>query len=143
VTCNQNQDLRASSPPSEPEKSTANQGPELAMGTVVMFQQPGNAVEAVETRVTGKTTQQDGTRLYRLEACAEGQPLVVPRDCLTVVADEAGTRAHAGVIKATAAQLLQVLGKACPFVGPGLWEVKRDEVPAQAWGQLLRIVEEG
>ncbi|MEL6159869.1 MAG: hypothetical protein AAFR18_11670 [Cyanobacteria bacterium J06627_32] len=47
-----------------------------------------------------------------------------------------------GVIRATAAQLLQVLGKACPFVGPGLWAVRRDGVSPLAWGQLMRLAEE-
>ena len=42
-------------------------------------------------------------------------------------------------IKATAAQLLKVLGKACPFVGPGLWEIRQSEVPASAWAALLRL----
>ena len=45
-------------------------------------------------------------------------------------------------IKATAQQLLQVLGKACPFVGPGFWTVSREEVPDKAWRQLLRLVGE-
>ena len=40
-------------------------------------------------------------------------------------------------------ELLQVLGKACPFVGPGLWTVKREEVSAIAWTQLCSLVEEG
>jgi hypothetical protein len=33
-----------------------------------------------------------------------------------------------------------VLGHANPFVGPGLWEVKRGDVPAQAWEKLRQIV---
>jgi hypothetical protein len=43
-------------------------------------------------------------------------------------------------IRATAAQLFTVLGNANPFVGPGLWEVKRGDVPAQAWERLRQIV---
>ncbi len=140
VTPIQNEDLSASTPPSEQVNSGASDGAELAMGTVVIFQQSGSAGEAVETRVTGKTIQQDGTLLYRLEECAEGKPLMVSRDQLVVVADESPSQG--GIIKATAAQLLQVLGKARPFVGPGLWAVKRDEVPAKAWGQLIRLVGE-
>ena len=81
--------------------------------------------------------QPDGTLLYRLEACAEGQPLLVSRDRLSVVSDSAAT---ADAIRATAAQLLQVLGKACPFVGPGLWTVRREEVSPLAWQQLRRLV---
>ncbi|NJM99845.1 MAG: hypothetical protein HC800_24330 [Phormidesmis sp. RL_2_1] len=111
------------------------------MGTAVFFQQPGSAVGRVETRVTGRTTQPDGTVLYRLEKGSEGQTLMVERSCLTVVADEAHSSRQAGVIRATAVQLLQVLGKACPFVGPGLWPVKRDEVTAEVWNSLKRLIE--
>ena len=112
---------------------------ELVMGTAVTFQQPGSAGEGVKTRVTGKTAQPNGTLLYRLKKGAEGQSLVA-RECLTVVADE--LLVQSDVIRATAKQLVQVLGKACPFVGPGLWTVKRDEVTAKAWGQLCRLVGE-
>ena len=142
VTPIQNAALSASPTPSEPEKAGVSEETELAMGTAVIFQQPGSAVEGVETRVTGKTTQPDGTLRYRLEECAEGQPLMVTRDCLTVV-DEPGPQTAGSVIRATAAQLLQVLGKACPFAGPGLWAVKREEVPPMAWRQLMRLVGEG
>lgn len=147
VTPIQNECLNASRTPSEGKslggQGVAEKGAELAMSTAVIFQQPGSAVEGVQTRVTGKTTAPDGTRLYRLERDAEGQALMVTRDCLTVVVNESGPRTAGTVIRATAAQLLQVLGQACPFVGPGLWEVRRDEVPAKAWGQLLRLVGEG
>lgn len=140
VTPIQNAGLAASTPPVESLKLGGSDLAELAMGTAVIFQQPGSADKGVRTRVMGKTTQPDGTLLYRLEECAEGQPLVVSRNCLTVVADELPVKE--GVIRATAAQLSQVLGKACPFVGPGLWTVKRDEVTAKAWGQLCRLVGE-
>ena len=143
VTPIQNENLNASPTPSEEEKSGGNERVELAMGTAVIFQQPGNAVEEVQTRVTGKTTAPDGTRLYRLERDAEGQALIVTRDCLTVVANESGPRTAGTVIRATAAQLFQVLGQACPFVGPGLWEVRRDEVTPKAWSALQRLVGEG
>ena len=142
VTPIQNENLNASRTPSEEGKSGGSDGAELAMGTAVIFQQPGSAAVGVQTRVTGKTTASDGTLLYRLEECAEGKPLVVPGDCLTVTTDETGPRTVGTVIRATAAQLFQVLGQACPFVGPGLWEVRRSEVPAKAWGQLLRLVGE-
>ena len=134
--------LSASRTPSEQEISGASDEAELAMGTAVIFQAAGSAMQGIETRVTGKTTQPDGTLLYRLEECAEGKPLMVSRDLLTVVPDEEESQSQAGVIQATAAQLLQVLGKACPFVGPGFWEVRRSEVTAKAWGALQRLVEE-
>ena len=81
--------LSASTPPSERADSGGSNGAELAMGTAVFFQQPGSAVERIETRVTGKTIQPDGTVLYRLEKGAKGSPLMVERSCLTVVTDEA------------------------------------------------------
>ncbi|MEL6882799.1 MAG: hypothetical protein AAFP09_19905, partial [Cyanobacteria bacterium J06607_10] len=118
-------------------------GAELAMGAMVKVQQPGSDVDGVQTRVTGKATDVDGKLLYRLEHCVEGQPLMLPGDCLEVVAAEASAQGAEGVIRATAAQLLKVLGKACPFVGPGLWAVKREEVSPLSWRQLRRLVGEG
>ena len=129
--------LSASSTPMEGTKSVVNEPEELAMGTAVSFQTAGSATESVQTRVTGKVMQPDGRLLYRLEACAEGQPLLVSRDRLSVVSDSAATP---NTLRATAAQLLQVLGKACPFVGPGLWTVRREEVSPLVWQQLRRLV---
>ena len=61
---------------------------------------------------------------------------------VVVGADDKPAQGAQGVIRATAAQLLQVLGKACPFVGPGMWTVKREEVSPLAWRQLMRLVGE-
>jgi hypothetical protein len=116
---------------------------ELAMGAVVSVQHSGSDVDGVQTRVTGKVTALDGRLLYRLEHCAEGQPLMLPGDCLMAISDERSEQKGEGVIQATAAQLLEVLGKACPFFGPGLWTVKREEVSPLAWRQLRRLVGEG
>ncbi|MEM6451983.1 MAG: hypothetical protein AAF703_16920, partial [Cyanobacteria bacterium P01_D01_bin.105] len=78
--------------------------------------------------------QEGGQRGFEgSQAFVEGAMVQVP--------GEAGKKTGA-VIKATAAQLVQVLGKACPFVGPGLWTVRRDEVTAHAWGQLCGLVGE-
>ena len=113
---------------------------ELAMGVVVKVQHSGSDVDGVQTRVTGKVTATEGRLLYRLEHCVEGQPLIVPRRCLVAVSAEQKDK---GVVQATAAQLLKVLGKACPFFGPGLWTVKREEMSPLAWRQLRRLVGEG
>ena len=110
------------------------------MGAVVKVQHSGSDVDGVQTRVTGKVTALDSRLLYRLEHCVEGQPLIVPRRCLVAVSAEQKAE---GVVQATAAQLLKVLGKACPFFGPGLWTVKREEVSPLAWRQLRRLVGEG
>ena len=141
VTPIQGEALNASPTPPEQKGLSADSEAELATGTAVIFQQPGSAVEGVKTRVTGKTIQPDGTRLYRLEEGAESKPLVVSRDCLAVVSSEPDGRSPMDAIRATAAQLLQVLGKNCPFVGPGLWTVKRSEVTPKAWGHLLKLIE--
>jgi len=144
VTPTSNAALSASTPPSGGADLGGSDGTELAMGTAVFFQTAGSVVEKVETRVTGKTTQLDGTVLYRLEKGAKGSPLMAERSCLTVVAGNAKPLSKQdGIIRATATQLLQVLGKACPFVGPGLWSVKQDEVSPLAWRQLRRLVGEG
>lgn len=99
----QNVDLSASPTPSEGRSLGGDEAAELGMGTAVIFQQPGSADEGVQTRVTGKTTASDGTRLYRLERGAEGQALMVTRDCLMVVVDEVGPRTAGSVIRATCA----------------------------------------
>ena len=49
-------------------------------------------------------------------------------------------KCHKGFIKV--AELLQALGKACPFTEPGLWEVSKKEVSPLAWRQLMRLVGE-
>ena len=55
------------------------------MGAAVKVQRPGSAVDGVQTRVTGKTTDVDGRLLYRLEHCVEGQPLMLPGNCLVAI----------------------------------------------------------
>ncbi len=141
VTPIQNKDLRPSNPPLNLENSELEKVSELATGTAVIFQAAGGAVASVKTRITGKAAQPDGTLLYRLEECAQGRPLMASRDCLTTIAEEPKPYSAEATIEATAAQLLQVLGKACPFVGPGLWLVKRSEVTLKAWNQLQRLAE--
>ena len=146
-TSSNNKGLRWSSTPSKggtgkkddkPQKVTA-----LVMGARVKVQHPGSVLDGVQTRVTGQTTDTAGRRLYRLEHQVEGQPVMVSGDCLVALSDEVSATETEGVIRATAAQLLQVLGRACPFVGPGLWTVKRKEVTPLAWRQLTRLMGEG
>ncbi|MBE9064371.1 hypothetical protein [cf. Phormidesmis sp. LEGE 11477] len=142
MTAINSKNLSASRTPPEQGIEQKVEAPEaeLAMGAVVRVQHSGSDVDGVQTRVTGKVTAADGRLLYRLEHCVEGQSLMLPGDCLVAISDEESAQGAEGVIQATAAQLLQVLGKACPFSGPGLWTVKREEVPARAWGQLCRLV---
>ena len=141
VTPIQGKALNASPTPPEQKKLSADSEAELATGTAVIFQQPGSAVEGVKTRGTGKTIQPDGTRLYRLEEGAEGKPLMAARACLTAISTASEPCSAVAAIKATAAQLLQVLGKASPFIGPGLWTVRRDQVAPKVWTQLQQLSE--
>ena len=55
-------------------------------------------------------------------------------DLLAVVVEEQVAGGADEVIRATVAQLAQVLGKICPFVALELWPVKRGEFPAHAGG---------
>ena len=49
----------------------------------------------------------------------------------------------AGVVRATAQQLLSVLGKACPFSGEGLWTVRQKDLSMRDWERLLMLLEKG
>jgi hypothetical protein len=111
----------------------------LTAGQRVRIVMPGGSLDRIETRVLAQTVDSLGLPVYRLDYHRQGQAITLPAECLQVV-QEGQQLPGATAIKATAAQLLQVLGKACPFVGPGLWTVRRDEVPAHSWGQLCRLV---
>ena len=139
VTAIQDKVLKASCPPLKGKVAHVKTVVELAMGSEVIVKQPGSAVDGVKTRITGKTTQSDGTLLYRLAQVFEGQSLMISGDCLAAIADKSEPSAAGSFIRATAAQLLQVLGQACPFVGPGLWEIRRSEMTPKAWAQLKLV----
>jgi hypothetical protein len=113
----------------------------LTVGQLVRIVMPGGSLDGIETRVLAQTVDILGQPVYRLDYQRQGQAISLPAECLQVV-QESKPLSGETAIKATAAQLLQVLGKACPFVGPGLWTVRRKEVPAHAWGQLCRLVRE-
>ena len=113
----------------------------FSAGQQVRIVMPGGSLDGIETRVLAKTVNVLGQPVYQLDYQRQGQAITLPAECLQVV-EKGKPLPGETAIKATAAQLLQVLGKACPFVGPGLWTVQRGEVPAKAWGQLLRLVGE-
>jgi hypothetical protein len=108
---------------------------------LVRIVMPGGSLDGIETRVLAQTVDILGQPVYRLDYHRQGQAITLPAECLQVV-QEGKPLSGKTAIKATAAQLLQVLGKACPFVGPGLWTVRREELTAHAWGQLCRLVGE-
>jgi hypothetical protein len=114
----------------------------LTAGQLVRIVMPGGSLDGIETRVLAQTVDILGLPVYQLDYHRQGQAITLPAECLQAIQQEQ-RRLGETAIKATAAQLLQVLGKACPFVGPGLWTVKREEVPAKAWGQLCRLVGQG
>ena len=115
----------------------------LTVGQLVRIVMPGGSLDGIETRVLAQTTNVLGQLVYRLDYQRQGQLVTLPAECLQVVVGQSvAPAAQPGVIRATAQQLMQVLGQACPFVGPGTWAVRRDEVSAKAWGQLCRLVGE-
>ncbi|MEM6452161.1 MAG: hypothetical protein AAF703_17840 [Cyanobacteria bacterium P01_D01_bin.105] len=110
----------------------------------------GKGLSSFNTPIQRGEGQEGGQRdIERLRKAVEGNDAergfegsqAFVEGAMAQVPGEAGKKTGA-VIKATAAQLVQVLGKACPFVGPGLWTVRRDQVTAQAWGQLCTLVGE-
>ncbi len=111
----------------------------FSAGQQVRIAMPGGSLDGIETRVLAKTLNVLGQPVYQLDYQRQGQAISLPAECLQLL-QEGKPLPGETAIKATAAQLLQVLGKACPFAGPGLWTVKRDEVSAKAWGQLCRLV---
>jgi hypothetical protein len=148
VTPIQNEDLNPSLPPllkggqMEPAavKMTVDNPVDLAPGDEVLIKLPGCPMNGVKTKVRGKTKDELERRVYRLDYRLHGQYMTLPMECLEVVATTKRSSAVETAIRATAAQLFTVLGQANPFVGPGLWEVKRGDVPAQAWEKLRQIV---
>jgi hypothetical protein len=148
VTPIQNQGLNPSPPPiqeggqreSAAVKMTVDNPVDLAPGDEVLIKLPGCPMNGVKTKVRGKTKDELQRRVYRLDYRLHGQYMTLPMECLEVVATTKRPSAVETAIRATAAQLFTVLGNANPFVGPGLWEVKRGDVPAQVWERLRQIV---
>ena len=91
-----------------------------SVGQRVRIVMPGGSLDGIETRVLAQTVDVLGQPVYQLEYQRQGQAISLPAECLQIVtASEQESPPQETVIRATAAQLLQVLGKACPFVGPG------------------------
>ncbi|NJM99509.1 MAG: hypothetical protein HC800_22320 [Phormidesmis sp. RL_2_1] len=126
----------------EGDYGSASVSKPLAAGQLVRIVMPGGSLDGIETQILAQTVDVLGLPVYRLDYRRQEQAITLPAECLQRVEAKNKALPEEAVIRATAAQLLQVLGKACPFVGPGLWQVKRDEVPATAWGQLCRLVGE-
>ncbi|MEL7223352.1 MAG: hypothetical protein AAGL17_00485 [Cyanobacteria bacterium J06576_12] len=117
-------------------------GQKLTVGQRVRITMPGGSLNGVEAQVVGQVLDTLGQLVYQLDYQRQGRAVTLPVECLQVIAVEEPSPPQEGVIRATAAQLLNVLGKACPFVGPGLWTVRREEVSPIAWRQLRRLVGE-
>jgi len=134
--------------PNEPSKSEDKGELDAALGTktltagqLVRIVMPGGSLDGIETRVLAQTVNVLGQPVYRLDYQRQGQAITLPVECLQVIQERQPMPGETA-IKATAQQLLEVLGKACPFVGPGFWTVRREEVPDKAWRQLLSLVGE-
>ncbi|PZO15670.1 MAG: hypothetical protein DCF25_13480 [Leptolyngbya foveolarum] len=115
----------------------------LCVGQAVRVVMPGGALDGLEAPVLAQTVDVLGQPVYQLDAQRQGQAITLPAECLQAIAAEDRDLPGKEVIRATAAQLVQVLGQACPFVGPGLWEIKREEIPAKAWCALQKLVVDG
>ena len=113
----------------------------FTVGQAVRIFMPGGSLDGIETRIQAQVLNVLGQPVYQLDYLRQGQAVSLPAECLQAIQANKALPGDA-VIRATAAQLLQVLGQACPFVGPGLWEVRRDEVPAKAWNALQLLVTE-
>ena len=130
------------------DPSTTRAG--LTVGQLVRIAMPGSLLNETEARVVALTTDTLGQRVYRLDYQRQGQAVTLPAECLQVVEeqivkeaeDKVPKRAVRDMIQATSQQLKQVLGKACPFSGPGLWPITRGDVSAAAWQKLLKLLPE-
>ena len=112
----------------------------FSAGQQVRIVMPGGSLDGIETRVLAKTVNVLGQPVYQLDYQRQGQAITLPAECLQPVAINDTALPGESIIRATAALLLQVLGNACPFVGPGLWTVKRDEVTPKDWDSLQRLM---
>ena len=139
-------DSQVSEPVTEGEKGhprTAFVQKGLSVGQWVQIVMPGGSLNGIETRVLAQTVDVLGQPVYQLEYQRQGQAISLPAECLQIVeTSEQEPPLKEAMIRATAAQLLQVLGQACPFVGPGRWPIKQSEVTPQAWRQLNKLVTE-
>ena len=120
--------------PSESDRPEAN--------LIAAEDSPIEATEAAENEGKDATKQPTGLTIGQPAYQQQGQAISLQAECLQAIQTEARALPGEQVIRATAAQLLQVFGQACPFVGPGLWIVRRDEMTAKAWGALQRLVGE-
>jgi len=126
----------------EPDKSPQVERPKLTVGQAVRIVMPGGSLNGVETRIQAQVLNVLGQPVYQLDYQRQGQTVSLPAECLQAIKTEVRVLPGEQVIRATAAQLVQVLGKTCPFVGPGLWTVKREDLPPTAWGQLSKLIAE-
>ena len=125
------------------QKDKTEQPKGLTVGQQVRITMPGGSLDGIETKVIARALNVLGQPVYQLNYQKQGQTISLPAECLQAIQTEAKLLPREQVIRATAQQLLQVLGKACPFIGPGLWMVRQKEVPVAAWQQLIRLVGEG
>ena len=106
----------------------------FAVGQLVRIAMPGGSLDGIETCVQAQVLNVLGQPVYQLDYLRQGRAITLPAECLQAI------QVEERVVKATSAQLLQVLGRACPFSGPKLWEIRRSDVPAQAWNALMQMV---
>ena len=115
----------------------------LTVGQAVRIVMPGGSLDGIETQVLAQALDVLGQPVYRLDYRRQGRAVTLPAECLQIVEAKERRLPGKAVIRATAAQLLQVLGQACPFVGPGLWTVRQSELTSKNWKDLRRITKLG
>jgi len=95
----------------------------FSAGQQVRIAMPGGSLDGIETRVLAKTVNVLGQPVYQLDYQRQGQAITLPAECLQVVEVNDRSLPEDAVIQAAAVQWLQMLGEACPFVGPGLQQL--------------------
>ena len=121
------------------QKDTTKQPKGLTVGQQVRIAMPGGSLDGIETKVIARALNVLGQPVYQLDYQRQGQTISLPPECLQAIQTKNTAVPKETEIAATAAQLVQVLGKTCPFVGPGLWTVKRSEVTSKAWKLLCEL----
>ena len=121
------------------QKSTTEQPKGLTVGQQVRITMPGGSLDGIETKVIARALNVLGQPVYQLDYQRQGQTISLPPECLQAIQTKNTAVPKETEIAATTAQLAQVLGKTCPFVGPGLWTVKRSEVTSKAWKLLCEL----
>jgi len=121
------------------DSRTASVSKAFTSGQLVRIVMPSGSLDGIETQVLAQMLDVLGQTVYRLDYYRQGRAITLPAVCLQKVEGTGKSLPGKAVIRATTQQLLQVLGKACPFVGPGLWTVSQSDMAPKNWNALRRL----